>query len=56
MAQVSRAEYFRNRRKDRKAFTVLVDREVLEALEKKLEEQGKSKAEWLREQISKELS
>lgn len=56
MAAESRAEYFRERRKTRKQFNVLCDREIVEALEKKLKEQGKSKTDWFKEKAAEELS
>ena len=55
MAQESRAEYFRERRKARKQFSVLVDRKKVEELEEILISQKKSKAEWLLEKIDEEL-
>ena len=42
MAQESRAEYFRERRKNKKQFSVLSNRELVESLEAKLKEQGKT--------------
>ena len=56
MATESRAEYFRERRKAMKQFSVLIKREKAEALESKLEKDRKSKAEWLNEKIDEELS
>lgn len=56
MAEKSRAEYFRERRKSKKQFSVLLDRDKVEALEVKLTEQGKSKAGWLEEKVDEELS
>ena len=54
-ANKSRADYMRERRKNRKSFNVLIDRDKAEKLEKKLLEQNKTKAEWLNEKISEEL-
>lgn len=54
-ATKSRADYMKDRRKTRKSFNVLIDRELAEKLEKKLLEQNKTKAEWLNEKISEEL-
>lgn len=56
MAAESRAEYFRERRKTRKQFNVLCDKEIVEALERKLREQGKSKTAWFKEKVAEELS
>lgn len=56
MAQESRAEYFRERRKTKKQFSVLAERELVEALEVKLKETGTSKVKWFEEKASEELS
>lgn len=56
MAQESRAEYFRERRKNKKQFSVLSSRERVEALEAKLKEQGKTKVQWFEEKADEELS
>ena len=55
MAEKSRAEYFRQRRKTMKQFNVMLKREKVEALEVKLKAIGKTKAEWLNEKIDEEL-
>lgn len=55
MAQESRAEYFRERRKTMKQFSVLSKREKVEALEAKLKEQRKTKVEWFEEKLAEEL-
>lgn len=55
MAQKSRAEYFRERRKIRKTFTVLANREKVEALENKLQEMGKTKVQWFEEKAEETL-
>ena len=51
----SRAEYFRERRKDRKDFNVLIPKEKYEAIDKKLKEQNRTKTEWLIEKIDEEI-
>lgn len=51
----SRADYFKERRKTRKDFGVLVDREKLENLENKLKNQNTTKTKWLNEKIDEEL-
>lgn len=51
----SRAEYFKERREKFKSFTVEVEREKMERLEKKLSEQSKTKASWLNEKIDEEI-
>lgn len=55
MAQQSRAEYFRERRKEKKQFSVLSSRELVERLEAKLKEQGKTKVQWFEEMANEEL-
>ena len=55
MTLESRAEYFRERRKTMKQFSVLSKREKVEALETKLKEQGKTKVEWCEEKADEEL-
>lgn len=55
MSPESRAEYFRERRKNKKQFSVLSDRERVEALEAKLREQGKTKVKWFEEKADEEL-
>ena len=51
----SRADYFRQRRENRKSFSVLLEREKAEKFEQKLKELNKTKAEWLNERIDEEL-
>lgn len=51
----SRAEYFKERREKFKAFHVEVEKEKMEAFEKKLNVKKQSKKEWLDEKISEEL-
>ncbi len=57
VAQKSRADYFKERRKekDTKAFYVEVKRDMLEKLENKLSQKNKTKKEWLNEKINEEL-
>lgn len=57
VANKSRADYFRERRKekDTKAFYVEVNREKLEKLEDKLSQESRTKKEWLNEKIDEEL-
>ncbi len=55
MANASRAEYFRQRRKTMKQFNVMIRREKIEALEEKIKSQGKTKVEWFEEIVDKEL-
>ena len=55
MANNSRADYFRERRKERKAFNVLLEKEKLERLEEKLKKDNKTKTDWLNKKIDEEL-
>lgn len=55
MADKSRAEYFRERRKQLKQFTVSVDREKLEKFEKLLQVREQTRTEWLNAKIDEEL-
>ncbi len=51
----SRAGYFKERRKDFKAFHVEVERKRMEELEKKLSEKKITKKQWLDGKIDEEL-
>lgn len=51
----SRADYFKERRKDSKAFYVEIEKEKMEKFEKKLASQNQTKKEWLNEMIEEEL-
>lgn len=51
----SRADYFKERRKDYKAFNVEVERGKMEKFEKKLSENKTTKKQWLDEKIDEEL-
>lgn len=53
IAEKSRADYFRERRKNTKPFYVEIESEKMEKFEKKL--QMKTKKEWLNEKIDEEL-
>lgn len=55
MAQESRAEYFRERRKIMKQFVVMIDKEKFEKLDQKLKADGTTKSEWLRRKVDEEL-
>ena len=55
IAENSRADYFRQRRENRKSFSVLLEKEKAEKFEQKLRELNKTKAEWLNEKIDEEL-
>ena len=56
MAEKSRAEYYRKRRETVGQFSVPVSRKKLNALTEKLDEQKKTKTQWLNEKIDEELS
>lgn len=55
MADKSRAEYFRERRKQKKQLVFMVDRDKAEALDKKLEERGEGRTEWFRRKLDEEI-
>ena len=55
IADNSRADYFRQRRENRKSFNVLLEKGKAEKFEQKLKELKKSKVEWLNEKIDEEL-
>lgn len=55
MANKSRAEYFRERRKEFKQFNVMLKKDKIEALEAEIKKQGKTKVEWFEEIVDKEL-
>lgn len=51
----SRADYFKERRKKTRNFSVEVDREKFDRLEEKLSKEEKTKTQWLNEKIDEEL-
>lgn len=55
MPPESRAEYMKERRKTIGQFSVSVPREKLDALAAKLEQENKTKTQWLNEKIDEEL-
>lgn len=56
MANKSRAEYFRERRKNKKTFGALIDKDKAEKFEKILENRNQSKKDWLESKIDEEIS
>ena len=56
MPEKSRADYFKERRKKVGQFNVSVPKEKLEALNRKLQSQKKTKTKWLNEKIDEEIS
>ena len=55
MSPKSRAEYYRKRRETIGQFSVPLSREKLKALTKKLNEQKKTKTQWLNEKVDEDL-
>lgn len=55
MSPKSRAEYMKKRREKFRQFSVLVEKEKMDALDETLKEQDKTKAKWLNEKIDEEL-
>lgn len=55
IAEKSRADYFRERRKTMKQFNVMLKKEKIEALEEVIRKQGKTKVEWFEEKVDEEL-
>ncbi|CCL22616.1 hypothetical protein C4141_04035 [Clostridioides difficile] len=55
IATKSRAEYMKNCRKDKRGFSVLLDKEKLDKFDEVLEEKNLTKKEWLEEKIDEEL-
>ena len=43
----SRAEYMKQRREDKRTFSVLIDKKRFDKLEHKLQEDKKTKGQWL---------
>lgn len=55
MAPESRAEYFRELRKKKKQFVVLVDNEKMHRLDEKLKKNRETRTAWLNRKIDEEL-
>lgn len=51
----SRADYMKERRKKTRNFSVELDREKFEKLEKKLLEKGVTKKKWLNDKVDEEI-
>ena len=56
MAEKSRAEYFRQLRREKKQLVFLVDKEKAESLDRKLAENGESRTSWFRRLLDEYLS
>lgn len=54
-AKRDRSEYFKERRKGQKTFSVTIDRERLEQFEAELQKKGLTKTSWLEAQINEVL-
>lgn len=55
VANKSRAEYFRERRKSLKQFNVMLKKETIEELERHIASNGKTKTEWFSEVVEETL-
>ncbi len=55
MSQRDRAQYFRDRRKKFKYFSVEVEMQKMERFEEHLKQKNISKTDWLNEKIDEEL-
>lgn len=55
MTEKSRASYFKERRKNTKAFYVEIENEKMEKFEENLSSKNKTKKEWLIEKIDEEI-
>lgn len=56
LANKSRADYFRERRKTIGQFTVNISKEKIVLLDEILEHQGKTRTQWVSERIDEEIS
>lgn len=55
MTEKSRAKYFKERRKDKRAFYVEIEAEKMEQFEDNLNSKSKTKKDWLNEKIDEGL-
>ncbi len=55
MAEKSRADYFRERRKNLKQIVFMVDRDKAMELDKKLQERGETRTAWFRRKVDEEI-
>ena len=55
IASKSRADYFKERRKKTKNFSVEINKEKFEKLEKKLSDKGLTKTKWFNEKVDEEI-
>lgn len=56
IAPKSRADYMKQRREKTKNFSVELDKEKFDKLEKKLSEKGLTKKEWFNSKVDEEIS
>lgn len=55
IAPESRADYMKERRKKTRNFSVELDREKFDKLEKKLSEKGATKKQWFNDKVDEEI-
>lgn len=55
IAPESRADYMKERRKKKRNFSVELDIDKFDKLEKKLSEKGVTKKQWLNEKVDEEI-
>uniref|UniRef100_UPI00402745A2 hypothetical protein n=1 Tax=Lachnospira sp. TaxID=2049031 RepID=UPI00402745A2 len=55
IAPKSRADYFKERRKKTRNFSVELDKEKFEKLEEKLSEKGLTKTKWFNDKVDEEI-
>lgn len=55
IAPKSRADYFKERRKKTKNFSVEIEKEKFEKLEEKLSQKGLTKTKWFNEKVDEEI-
>jgi hypothetical protein len=55
IAPKSRADYFRERRKKTRNFSVELDKKKFEKLEEKLSEKGLTKTKWFNDKVDEEI-
>ena len=56
MTSKSRADYFRERRKNLKQFVVMVDKKKFYEFDEKLKSKNMTKTKWLNEKMDEELA
>lgn len=55
IAPKSRADYFKERRKKTRNFSVEIDKKKFEKLEEKLSEKGLTKTKWFNDKVDEEI-